>query len=249
MTDLEIVVRVKRYPGVAGAAPHEALRDARFSARHGEFICVLGPSGCGKTTLLNIIAGLGKDFEGQLTLPTLARRRDALIGYVFQNPRLLPWRTVIENIHLVLTPEQISSGEVEDLLASAGLDKFRDTYPSRLSLGLSRRVALVRAFGVEPDLLLMDEPFVSLDEPTAQRLRFLLLRIWQDRRQTVIFVTHNLREAILLGDRLVPFSSAPGTVLADLPLEVPHKERADPAAVEAIRAVLISDKPELFRDL
>ncbi len=235
MSGLEIDVRLKRYPAVGRAAPHIALKDLRFTARRGEFVCLLGPSGCGKTTLLNIIAGLDRDFDGQVSLPTAPGKEEPVIGYVFQNPRLLPWRTVIENIKLVLTPEQAASGIVEDLLAATELQEFPHAYPERLSVGMSRRVALVRAFAVQPDLLLMDEPFVSLDEPTADRLRLLLLEIWRAHPTTVLFVTHDTREAAVLADRIILLSSAPGSIVMDLPIDIPRCERNDPAIIESIR--------------
>ena len=178
MNGLEIEVRQKRFVSVGQAAEHVALKDLRISAGHGEFLCVVGPSGCGKTTLLNIIAGLDGDFEGSLTLPSSPERGEPVIGYAFQSPRLLPWRTVRENIELVLAPDHPDSGLVERMLEATGLSKFHNAYPERLSLGMNRRVALARAFAVQPDLLLMDEPFVSLDEATAWRLRDMLLEVW-----------------------------------------------------------------------
>ncbi|MFQ5775069.1 MAG: ABC transporter ATP-binding protein [Kiloniellaceae bacterium] len=245
MSELEIDVREKRYPAVGEAAAHVALKDVRITARHGEFICVLGPSGCGKTTLLNIIAGLDRNFEGRVRPPPLPGRSEAVVGYVFQEPRLLPWYTVARNIELVLSPAQVGSGIVDELLVAAGLDGFRNAYPQRLSLGMSRRVALVRAFAVQPDLLLMDEPFVSLDAATAQHLRALLLEILNKQPTTVLFVSHNVREAIFLADRIILLSAAPGTVLADIPVRLSREARKSPAQVEAFRARLTGENPLL----
>lgn len=249
MTDLTVDIEVKRYPPVARAEAHVALRDVRLAVRHGEFVCITGPSGCGKTTLLNIIARLDRDFEGQVVLPRVPGGGEPVIGYVFQEPRLLPWYTVLQNIELVLTPTQIESGIVDDLLAAARLDRFRNTYPQRLSLGMSRRAALVRAFAVQPDLMLLDEPFVSLDEPTAQRLRTMLLDILALRPTTVVFVTHNVREAIFLADRIVLMSPAPGSVVADVPVSLDRVARNDPGEVEAFRTRLLSAHPMLSADL
>jgi NitT/TauT family transport system ATP-binding protein len=165
-------------------------------------------------------------------LPAGPGKTEPVVGYVFQNPRLLPWRTVTENIRLVLNPEQVRSGIVEELLAATGLQDFPRVYPERLSVGMTRRVALARAFAVRPDLLLMDEPFVSLDEPTRHRL---LLEIWGRRPTTVLFVTHDTREAVLLADRIVLMSPAPGTVAAEVPIDVPRAERADPGVAERLR--------------
>ena len=249
LDDFEIEVLSKRYAAVGRAGAHQAIRDLRVTARHGEFICIVGPSGCGKTTLLNVIAGLDQDFEGRLKLPKIDGHAEPVIGYVFQTPRLLPWRTVAENLELVLTPAQLASGIVGELLAATGLQDFAHSYPERLSVGMRRRVSLARAFAVQPDLLLMDEPFVSLDEPTARRLRYLLLDIWRDRPTTVLFVTHDLREAILLADRIILLSEAPARVLADLRVDLPREARREAARIEAFRARLISDNPAAYRDL
>ena len=249
LSDLRIEIAAKRFPAVGKAREVLALSAVHLSARHGEFVCVTGPSGCGKTTLLNIIAGLDRDFEGRMVLPKPPGRSEPVIGYVFQDPRLLPWYTVRQNIDLVLSPAQRTSGVVEDLLAAAGLERVQDVYPQRLSLGMSRRVSLIRAFAVQPDLLLLDEPFVSLDAPTAQRLRILLLDILARRPTTVLFVTHDLREAIFLAERIVLLSSAPGTMVADEPVPLSRAARNDPAALEAFRGQLAAAHPLLSAEL
>jgi len=235
VTELRIDIRAKRFPAVGQAPPVTALKDLQFSVRGGEFVCVLGPSGCGKTTLLNIIAGLDREFDGTIDLPVATARPRPVIGYVFQTPRLLPWRTVEENITLVLDPAQVRSGIVGDLLEATGLSAFRHAYPGRLSVGMTRRVALARAFAVMPDLLLMDEPFVSLDEPTAERLRLLLLDIWQARPTTVLFVTHDTREAAQMADRVVVLTPSPGSVRSIIAIDTPRRERSDPDAYARIR--------------
>lgn len=249
LSELRIDIAAKRFPAVGRAQAHLALSAVHISARHGEFVCVTGPSGCGKTTLLNIIAGLDRDFEGRMDLPKLAGQSAPVIGYVFQDPRLLPWYTVRQNIDLVLSRAQHASGAVEELLAAAGLERVQDVYPQRLSLGMSRRVSLIRAFAVQPDLLLLDEPFVSLDSPTAQRLRVLLLEILARRPTTVLFVTHDLREAIFLAERIVLLSPPPGTVIADEPVPLSRAARNDPKALEAFRARLVAAHPLLSAEL
>ena len=249
MTVLDIRIREKSFPPVGRAPAHKALEDLRITVGECEFVCVLGPSGCGKTTLLNCIAGLDRTFDGTVDIGSGPDHDEPVIGYVFQNPRLLPWRTVIENIELVLSPEQQHSGRVDELIAATGLEPFRQAYPGRLSLGLERRVALVRAFALQPDVLLMDEPFVSLDEPRAQRLRRLLLNIWQGRPTTVLFVTHDLREAIRLADRIVLLSAAPGTVMSDIPVDVDRAQRGNEVEVEAFRSHLIRDNPLFHGDM
>ena len=245
MSSLAVKVREKRFAAVGDAPAHLALADLAITVGQGEFVCLVGPSGCGKTTLLNIIAGLDRDFEGEVALPEVPGRSQPVIGYVFQSPRLLPWRTVIQNIELVLGPDERGSGLVEELLEIAGLAPFRDSYPERLSLGMSRRVALIRAFAVRPDLLLMDEPFVSLDPARAQRLRRLLIDIWSARPTTVMFVTHDLSEAIALADRIILFSGPPGHVAADVPVALARDRRWERTELEAARAELLGAVPAL----
>ena len=242
MNSLRVDIREKRFPGVGESPAVVALRDLRFSVAPGEFLCLLGPSGCGKTTLLNIVAGLDRDYEGAVSLPTDERRGAPVIGYVFQKPRLLPWRTVAENIDLVLSPGQRRSGIADELLAATGLHEFRHAYPERLSVGMTRRVALVRAFAIEPSLLLMDEPFVSLDEATAERLRELLLDIWSRRPTTVLFVSHDTREVVRLADRVVTLTASPGSVEAIVPITMKRSERSAPAQTEALRQSLFAGR-------
>jgi ABC-type nitrate/sulfonate/bicarbonate transport system ATPase subunit len=244
MSDLKVDIRQKCFAAAGNAPPLVALQGLRFTASLGEFICVLGPSGCGKTTLLNIIAGLDRDYTGTILLPAGRQRPAPVIGYVFQKPRLLPWRTVEQNVGLVLTPEQRRTRMLDDLLTATELTKFRHVYPERLSVGMTRRVAIARAFAVEPDLLLMDEPFVSLDEQTADRLRVLLLDIWQRRPTTILFVSHNTREVVQLADRIVLLTPSPGRVDSLISVPIPRSERRDPAQLERLRRSLLGDRPE-----
>jgi NitT/TauT family transport system ATP-binding protein len=234
MTAVTIQVDLKQFPPVGSAPAVVALKDLRIGVAENEFVCIVGPSGCGKTTLLNIVAGLDRDFSGRVDMGPGGADGEPVIGYVFQTPRLLPWRTVAENIGLVLRPGH-DSAVIDELLNMTGLSEFRNTYPERLSVGMSRRVALARAFAVQPDLLLMDEPFVSLDEPTAQRLRLMLLDIWHRRPATVLFVTHDTREAVMLADRIVELSPAPGAVQSIHSVGIPRDRRSDSSAVETWR--------------
>ena len=243
VNELWIDIVAKRFPAVGQAPPVTAIADLKFSVRGGEFVCLLGPSGCGKTTMLNIIAGLDRDYEGKIALPAAASRPRPVIGYVFQTPRLLPWRTVQQNIDLVLNAAQDRSGIVDELLEATGLAEFRHAYPERLSVGMTRRVALARAFAVRPDLLLMDEPFVSLDEPTAQRLRSLLLDIWQARPTTVLFVTHDTREAAQLADRVVLLTPSPGSVRSIVAIDTPRRDRTDPETLDRLRRQILQHAP------
>jgi ABC-type nitrate/sulfonate/bicarbonate transport system ATPase subunit len=230
---LRAAIVEKRYPGVGDAPSRVALKDLGVSVAAGEFVALVGPSGCGKTTFLNIVAGLDHDFMGEVALFPAEDGREPRVGYVFQAPRLLPWRTVHENLALVLRPGQ-DPAVLDRLLRAVELDSARDVYPGRLSGGMSRRAAIARAFAVDPDLLLMDEPFVSLDEDSAGRLRDLLLELWRTRPTTVLFVTHDLREALFLADRLLLLSPAPGRVLAEVPVSLPREGRSDRAAREEL---------------
>jgi len=242
MSRILIDIRNKAYPARHGSGEHRAIENLHIELGAGEFVCLVGPSGCGKTTLLNLIAGLDRQFEG--TIKTDGKAKTPRIAYMFQNPRLLPWRTVRENIDLALPGGQDGKA-VDHLLEVMGLSQSQGQYPERLSLGMSRRVALVRAFAIQPTLLLMDEPFVSLDAPTARRVRQLLIRVWLERPHTVMFVTHDLREAITLADRLVFLSAPPTTLLHEVAVDIPRHAREDEAEVEAFRNRLISGHPEI----
>ena len=238
MTDIQITIDNKTYPTATGPS----ISDLKLSLNAQEFICLIGPSGCGKTTLLNIIAGLDTDYDGEIRVGQ--QHTQPKIGYVFQNPRLLPWRTVRENIELVLDGRQPSE-VIDALLEIMQLTPSQHSYPERLSLGMSRRVAIIRAFAVDPEVLLMDEPFVSLDAPTERQVRELLLKLWQQRPHTVLFVTHDLREAIILADRLIFLSAAPMQVVSEITVPIARSERGNELAVEAFRQQLLAFHPEI----
>lgn len=239
----DISIKSKIFPAEGRAGQHLAIADFQLTVNSGEFVCLVGPSGCGKTTLLNIVAGLDIEYEGHVNFDN--RQAQPKIGYVFQNPRLLPWRTVRENIELAL--EDLSRSEhVDALLGVMQLTQFQYVYPERLSLGMSRRVAIIRAFAINPDLLLMDEPFVSLDALTARQIRSLLVTLWQRRPHTVLFVTHDLREAIALADRIVFLSSAPMKTTAEINVTIPRHERENEAIIETFRQKFLQDYPELL---
>lgn len=238
MIGIEIEIAEKTFPAVAGAPSRTIYRDFRLEVAAGEFVALLAPSGAGKTTLLNLVAGLDRDYRGCIRFAGAAGPvAEPRLGYVFQNPRLLPWRTVLENITLPLTPPD-AARRARDVLADVGLAEFADSYPERLSVGQQRRVALARAFALEPDLLLMDEPFASLDEATAARLRDLLRALLARHAATVLFVTHDSREALALGSRVVVLEGLPLAIARDVRVTLSPAEREGGAALEALRSQL-----------
>ena len=237
-SQFDIRVEDKTHIGADGT-PVPAIRDLALNVPAQSMTVLMGPSGCGKTTLLRIIAGLDERFAGVVRGPENPR-----IGVVFQEPRLLPWRTVRQNIELVAA-ESFKSDDLEKLASRIGIADMLDRYPQELSLGLARRVAIARAFSTRPDLLLLDEPFVSLDERTADRLRHLLIEVWSAQPTTAILVTHNAREAILLADQLVLLAPRPTHVIATVPIEMPQRKR-DAAAIEKIYADLLNRYPGNF---
>lgn len=236
MAALTVDIEAKAFPPLGRAPAREVLDRVRFEVGPGETVAIIGPSGCGKTTLLNLIAGLDRDFAGRIKGTSGAR-----LAYVFQEPRLLPWRTVAQNLALVLPEALETRARISRALTEVGLEASADVYASRLSLGMARRAALARAFVVEPSLLLLDEPFVSLDEPTAYRLRLLLLDLLERRRTAALFVTHNLPEAIMLAHRLVFLGGSPARLLADRRVRLDAAARRDPLAVEAFRQRLLAE--------
>jgi NitT/TauT family transport system ATP-binding protein len=210
-----------------------ALRDLSFEVRQGEFACLLGPSGCGKTTTLRILLGLDKEFSGSFQLP--GNGKDG-VAAVFQEPILLPWRTVEQNVRLALPRHERANADLDRLFDSLGLADVRTLFPAELSLGLARRVALARAFATRPTMLFLDEPFVSLDEKTAERLRHLLLSVWSAQPTTALMVTHNLREALILSDRIVVLSSRPAHVVGVFDVRLPRQKRSPQVMEDLLRS-------------
>jgi NitT/TauT family transport system ATP-binding protein len=216
---LDVHITHKRFVSADGT-DMLAIDDLAFTAPEGSFTALIGPSGCGKTTALRIILGLDADFSGHVRRADPAGR----IAAVFQEPRLLPWRDVETNVRLALPPER-RGDDLGPLFAALGLTDMTGRFPGELSLGLARRVALARAFAIRPALLLLDEPFVSLDEQTAARLRALLIDVWSARPTTAVMVTHNLREAAELADRIVFLTERPARVRGVFDLTAPRAER------------------------
>lgn len=224
---LEVDIAAKAYRSASGKQ-HAALAGIRFALSAGEVGVFVGPSGCGKSTLLRILTGLDHDFQG-----TVSRPREARIGMVFQEPRLLPWRSVEDNVRLVAP--LIAEAKLAELFAVLELSSHRSHFPGELSLGLARRVALARAFAVEPDFLVLDEPFASLDKALATRLQDEITALVASRSVLTILVTHDLDDAVRLGDRLFLLSPRPARIIAELPLPRPRSVRGE-AEITAIKA-------------
>lgn len=225
MIDLEGIR--KTYSGREGAEVR-AIDDVSFSVEAGEFVCIVGPSGCGKSTILNMIAGFAEPTSGSLKVHGKPVGRDlpASLGYIFQKDTLLPWYTVRQNVALGLRFQHASRDavdrKIERLLRLAHLSDFADAYPHQLSGGMRRRVALCMSLAVDPQILLLDEPFGALDTHTKTHLHSELLEIWRELGQTVVMITHDLDEAITLATRVIVLSSPPSRVLLDERIDIPY---------------------------
>jgi NitT/TauT family transport system ATP-binding protein len=209
-----------------------ALQDVSLDVRRNQFVTLVGPSGCGKSTLLKIISGIIPPTQGTVQFdgkPLVKPSRQ--IGMVFQRPVLLPWRSVIDNIMFPI--EMLGWNvreyreEAERLIDLVGLRGFEKAYPNELSGGMQQRVSICRALAYDPQMLMMDEPFGALDAMTREDLSIELLRIWTERKKTVVFVTHSIPEAVLLADRVVIMAARPGRVLMDLPVNLPRPRSLD----------------------
>jgi sulfonate transport system ATP-binding protein len=223
-----------------------ALKDILLTIEPGEFVCIVGGSGCGKTTLLRIIAGLDTEYEGAVFLDGKELTGTGLDrGVVFQEHRLLSWLTVHDNVGFGLTglaPQERSQEErrkdIQHYITLVGLEKFEYEYPHQLSGGMSQRVAIARALAGRPEVLLLDEPFASLDALTRMRMQQEILRIWEAERTTVLLVTHDIEEAVYLADRVVIMSPQPDTIRNILPVRLPRpRDRTDRAFVRICRSV------------
>jgi NitT/TauT family transport system ATP-binding protein len=205
----------------------EAIRAVTLDVADGEFVSVLGPSGCGKSTLLMMIAGVIDITEGDIVInetPVRGPRRE--VGVVFQSPVLLPWRSVLQNVlfpvELLKLPHAEYKARALELLRMAKIEEFVDMLPRQLSGGMRQRVAICRALVHNPSILLMDEPFSALDAITRDEMAIELLRIWQVNRKTVVFVTHSIRESVLLSDRVVVMGRRPATIIEELQVDLPR---------------------------
>jgi len=230
---------VSKVYGVAGASTH-ALDDISLTVTEGEFVCLLGASGCGKSTLLNLVAGLDRPSAGTITVGGAAG--DTSTALMFQESALFPWLTARGNVELPLKirklPKAQRRAKAAELLDLVNLGGFADKLPHELSGGMRQRVALARALAQEADVLLMDEPFGALDAMTRDVLHEELERLWTETRLTVIFVTHNVREAIRLGDRVILLSSRPGRIVEEYPISIPRPRRLDSSEVAGLAATI-----------
>lgn len=211
-----------------GAKAVYAVDDFTLTVRRGEFVCLVGPSGCGKSTIVKMVAGLLPPSSGSISLYTDGAR--APIATVFQNYGIFPWKTVRGNVELALRAHGVSKAESRrrgsDWIARLGLSDFRNAYPGTLSGGMQQRVAIARALALEPEILLMDEPFASLDAQLRELLQEELLTLSEEQQQTTIFVTHSLDEAIVLGDRVIVMSARPGRVIGEIAVPFPRPRDA-----------------------
>jgi ABC-type nitrate/sulfonate/bicarbonate transport system ATPase subunit len=233
-----------------GGRPVVALDDVSFTAYPGEFITIIGPSGSGKSTLFNLITGLAQPDSGEIVAECgLVKKRAGRVGYMPQRDLLLPWRTVLNNV--ILGPEidgrskRDARREARDLLPLFGLDGFENAYPDTLSGGMRQRAALLRTFLTGRDVLLLDEPFGALDALTRRELQRWLLGVWARFRKTILFITHDVEEAVFLADRALVFSARPGRIVTELRIDLPRPRDAVSLLSEDMRRL----EAELFAAL
>ena len=241
MNTININIKKKSFPLKIQNKTKENIifKNFNIDINHGQFISIFGPSGCGKTTLLNIISGLDKNFDGFINI----KKDDFFkkkISYMFQSPRLFPWLTAIENIKFPIKKKKNCEKIANDLLKKVGLEKFKNEYPNRLSGGMQRRISLARAFISDPNILLLDEPFVSIDKKISNSLRGLLIKLWKKNKPTIIFVTHDLDEAIELADRIFFLSNLPSKVMLDYEINLKRPRKLNNKKIISLKRLLSS---------
>ena len=240
MNQINIEIKKKIFPLKTQNKQSQNLifKNLNFTIKKGQFVSFFGPSGCGKTTLLNIISGLDKDFDG--SVQTYNDATNSNISYMFQAPRLFPWLTAIENIKYPINKRKNCEKIAFELIKKIGLEKYKNQYPNKLSGGMQRRVALARAFAPNPDILLLDEPFISIDKKVSNLLRKLLVKLWKKYKPIIIFVTHDLDEAIELADRICFLSNLPSKILLDYEVNLKRPRNQDSKNFITLKRLLSS---------
>jgi NitT/TauT family transport system ATP-binding protein len=237
----------KKFRAPAAESPFTVLDSISLTVDEGEFVSIVGPSGCGKSTLLNIIAGIESYESGSVAIAPRASKADTepRIGYVFQSPRLLNWLTVQDNIQFVLEAQNIPRSRWQELVSKhldmVGLGGQERNYPLNLSGGMQQRVAIARALAIEPDILLMDEPFSHLDAITARKMRFDLMDILTKAGPTILFVTHDLAEAVFLSDRIYMMNTKPARIFNEVPVDISRPRRPEDSKILDLEKTLVRE--------
>jgi ABC-type nitrate/sulfonate/bicarbonate transport system ATPase subunit len=233
------LINVAKEHALANGERLRVLEDISLEAGDHSFTSILGPSGCGKSTILNLIAGLDNHSSGQITI------NGSRIGFVFQQPRLLNWRTVAQNVTLPLEQQDLDKQAMralaEKYLALVGLAGHEHYFPLQLSGGMQQRVAIARALAIDPDILLMDEPFSGLDEITARKLRQELIRIWQETGKTILFVTHSISESVFLSQQILIVSAKPAKIFKRVAVDLPYPREYGDVRLFEIETQLTKD--------
>jgi sulfonate transport system ATP-binding protein len=227
---IKINIKEKSFKGI------KILENIDISLKEAEFLSIIGPSGCGKTTFLNIVSSLDKDFKGNVNI------NSSNIGFVFQDARLIPWLTIKENLLIVSKDKDIK--QIDELLKLVNLENILDLYPKDLSGGMARRVSFVRAFINKPKLIFLDEPFISLDYPTATALKKDFLELCKRFNTTIILVTHDLSEAIYLSNRIIFFSKNPATVIFEY--KNSNNQEYNPKKIDELKNELLETHPHIL---
>lgn len=230
---IDINIKSKKF------ASDTIIENLNLNVKESEFLSILGPSGCGKTTLLNMISNLDEDYNGEISL----KNKDN-IGFMFQDDRLIPWLTVFENINLVSISK--NKDEIIELLNDVGLKDYIHSYAKELSGGMRRRASIVRAFINKPKILLMDEPFISLDYPTAQALRADFLKFYKKYNPTVVFVTHDLKEAVSLSNRIIFLDRRPMRVILDFENNNDFSSNLESSNIDSIKNNILEKYPDIL---
>ena len=237
----------KTFPSPGSGEDFIVLHDISLKVDEGKFVSIVGPSGCGKSTLLNVIAGIESYDGGSVAIHPKAGRAgsEPRVAYVFQSPRLLNWLTVENNIHFVLEAQKVPRTRWRELvgknLEMVGLAGQERNYPLNLSGGMQQRVAIARALAIEPDILLMDEPFSHLDAITARKMRFDLMDILQRAKPTILFVTHDLTEAVFLSDNIYMMSTKPARIFKHVKIDLPRPRKPEDSMILDLEKTLIRD--------